>query len=207
MAPVPLSTRLQSFTPLLTVKLGPSSSGSRVGALVHTLGPCGSLQWMLLWGWEFLLNPHGCFQSEVWGFISPCWSPGLCSLFCSPAVPPFYLWVNVGPQGLPGITLWVLLAAAWPAPLHNSPPRWVRQPPPRRRESSLPRLPVSIPPTGLGECFFFISLLVGLPYSSIFCQFLLFFVFKLLLSFFWLCKEAQCVYYASILAGSFFLYF
>ena len=46
------------------------------------------------------------------------------------------------------------------------------------------------PPTGLDECFFFISLVVGLPYSSIFCQFWLFFVFKLL-SFFWLCKEAQ----------------
>ena len=44
------------------------------------------------------------------------------------------------------------------------------------------RLPISAPPTGLDECFFFISLVVGLPYSSIFCQFWLFFVFKLLLS-------------------------
>ena len=42
--------------------------------------------------------------------------------------------------------------------------------------------------------FLFISLVVGLPYSSIFCQFWLFFVFKLLLSFFWFCNEAQCVY-------------
>ena len=54
-------------------------------------------------------------------------------------------------------------------------------------------LPVSAPPTGLDECFFFISLVVRLPYSSIFCQFWLSFVFKLLLSF-WLCMEAQCVY-------------
>ena len=55
-------------------------------------------------------------------------------------------------------------------------------------------LPISPPSTGLDECFFFICLVVGLPpYSSIFCQFWLFFVFKLLLSF-WLCKEAQCVY-------------
>ena len=30
--------------------------------------------------------------------------------------------------------------------------------PPRPRESSLPRLPVSAPPTGLNVCFFFISL-------------------------------------------------
>ena len=56
------------------------------------------------------------------------------------------------------------------------------------------QLPVSTPPTGLDECVFFNSLVVGLPYSSIFCQFLLFFVFKLSLSFFWLCKDAQCVY-------------
>ena len=57
-----------------------------------------------------------------------------------------------------------------------------------------PRLPVSAPPTSLGECFFFISLVVGLPYRLVFCQFWLFFVFKLFLSFFWLCEEAQCVY-------------
>ena len=45
----------------------------------------------------------------------------------------------------------------------------------------------------LGKCFFFISLVVRLPYSLIFCRFW-FFVFKLLLSFFWLCEEAQNVY-------------
>ena len=53
---------------------------------------------------------------------------------------------------------------------------------------------LSIPPIGLDECVFFISLVVGLPYSSIFCKFWLFFVFKLLLSSCWLCEEAQCVY-------------
>ena len=60
--------------------------------------------------------------------------------------------------------------------------------------SPLPRLPISAPPTSLDECFFFIFLVLGLSYSSIFCQSWLFFVFKLLLSFFWLCEEAQCVY-------------
>ena len=39
-------------------------------------------------------------------------------------------------------------------------------------------LPISAPPTGLGECFFFNSLVVRLLYSSIFCQIWLFFVFK-----------------------------
>ena len=84
-------------------------------------------------------------------------------------------------------------AAALPPLLHNPPPHWVLQPLPCCK-SSPPQLPISAPPTCLDECFFFISLVVGLPYSSIFCQFWLFFVFKLLLSFFWLCKEAQCVY-------------
>ena len=94
-----------------------------------------------------------------------------------------HLCTNVGPQDLP--------AAAWPAPFHNPPPCWVHQLSPCH-ESSPPRLPVSVPPTGLDECFFFISLVVGLPYNSIFCPFWLFYVFKLL-SFFWLCEEAQCV--------------
>ena len=40
------------------------------------------------------------------------------------------------------------------------------------------RLPISTPPTGLDECFFFNCLVVRLPYSSIFSQFWLFFVFK-----------------------------
>ena len=68
-------------------------------------------------------------------------------------------------------------AAALPTPLHNPPPRWVHQLPPCHK-SSLPRLSISAPPTGLDEGFFFISLVVRLPYSLIFCQFWLFFVFK-----------------------------
>ena len=54
---------------------------------------------------------------------------------------------------------------------------WVLQPPPCHG-SSPPQLAVSAPPTSLDECFFFNSLVVGLPYSSIFWQFWLFFVFK-----------------------------
>ena len=44
--------------------------------------------------------------------------------------------------------------------------------------SSLPWLPVCAPPTSLDECFFFNSLVVRLPYGSIFWQFWLFFAFK-----------------------------
>ena len=121
--------------------------------------------------------PMGVF-SERFEALFPCAGALGCKVcFAPPPFLPVYLCANAGLQGL--------LAASWPAPFHNLPPC---------RESSPPWLPVSSPPTGLGECFFFISLVVGLPYGSMFCQFWLVFVFKLLMSFFWLCEEAQCVY-------------
>ena len=58
--------------------------------------------------------------------------------------------------------------------------------------SSPPQLPVSAPPTSLNECFSFNSLVVRLPYSSIFWQFW-YFLFLNLLSF-WLCEKAKCTY-------------
>ena len=73
-------------------------------------------------------NPYGHPQPEVQGLI-------VC--FASLLFLPVYLCVNVGPQGLPATTLWDLLAAAWPDPLPNPPPRWVRQLQPCC-ESSLP---------------------------------------------------------------------
>ena len=39
MAPASLSSGFQSFTPIPTIKLGPSGAGSRVGVPVHALGP------------------------------------------------------------------------------------------------------------------------------------------------------------------------
>ena len=106
--------------------------------------------------------------------------------------PTLELWVVRSVAGSTSATS--LPAAALPTLLHNPPPSWVCQPLPCWVSSPPDRLPVSAPPTDLDECFFFISLVLGLPYSSIFCQFWLFFVFKLLLTFFWLCGEAQCVY-------------
>ena len=66
------------------------------------------------------------------------------------------------------------------------------------QESSLPYLPISAPPTSLDVCFFN-SLVVGLPRSLISWQFWLF-LFLNWLSFFWICQEAKCSTYASILA-------
>ena len=120
-------------------------------------------------------TPTGVFNQRFEALFPRTGALGCVVCLTPPPFLPVYLCANGGPQGL--------LAAALPTPLHNLPPRWVLQLPPYR-ESSPPWLPISAPPTGLDECFFFISLVVGLPYSSIFCQFWLFFVFKLLLSFF-----------------------
>ena len=129
--------------------------------------------------------PTGVFNQRFEALFPRAGALGCVVCFTHPPFLPVCLCMNVEPQGL--------LAAALPALFHNLPFCWVCQPPPCH-ESFPSRLPVSAPPTSLDECFFFISLVVGLPYSLTFCQFSLFFIFILLLSFFWLCEEAQCVY-------------
>ena len=115
-------------------------------------------------------TPTGVF-TERFEALFPCAGAlGFMVCFLPPLFLPVYLWANVGLQGLSATTLWGLLAAAWPAPFHNPSPRWVHQLL-SCHESSLPRVPICAPPTGLDEWFLFISLVVGLPYSSIFCQF------------------------------------
>ena len=57
MALAPLCAGFQSLRPLPTIKLGPFGAASRVDGFVYVLGPCGSLQQTLLWGWESLLLP------------------------------------------------------------------------------------------------------------------------------------------------------
>ena len=76
-------------------------------------------------------------------------------------------------------------ATSLPAPILQQ-PTW--------RLSSPPQLPISTPPTSLDECFFFNSLVVRLPYSTIFWQFWLVFVFKFVVVLFRLWEEAQCIY-------------
>ena len=120
-------------------------------------------------------NPHRFLQLEVLRLYFP-------------TVEPWITWSVL----LPSCSSWFICMKMWDCLVLNLPPCWVCQPP-CCCESSLLPLPISDPPTSLDEYFFFVSLVVGLPYSSIFCQFWLFFVLKLLLSFFWLCEEAQCV--------------
>ena len=94
-------------------------------------------------------TPTGFFSRRFWGFISLCWNPGLCGLSHFSVVPH---GLSTGKCGTPCST--------------------------SRCESSPPWLPISAPPTSLDECFFFNSLVIRLPYSSIFWKFWLFFVFK-----------------------------
>ena len=108
MAPAPLSTRFQSLAVLLTIKLGPSGAGSRVGGLVDTLGPCGSLQRPR---WESLLllpQPPRVFSLRGLRLYFVVLEPWVTRSALLPAVRMVYLCVNVGLQGL--------LPTALPAP-------------------------------------------------------------------------------------------
>ena len=102
MVPAPLSTGFQSFSPLPTIKLGPSGAGSRVGGLVHTLGPCGSLQRPLLRGWESLFltpQPPWAFSIRGLRLYFPALEPWVTRSALLPAVCPVSLCTSVGSAG------------------------------------------------------------------------------------------------------------
>ena len=112
------------------------------------------------------LNPHRCFQRFEDLFPHPgtlgcvvCLAP---QLFL-----PVYLHMNVGPPSLQFTASLGPPAAALPALVHQLLPCC---------ESFLSSC--LSPPLLPDECFIFNSLVVILPYSSIFSQFWLFFVFK-----------------------------
>ena len=92
-------------------------------------------------------TPTDFYSQRFWGFLFPCWKPGLCSLSHSPVVPPGSSTHNVGPPG--------------PQLLPH---------PPGPPAATLPHV-LSAPPTSLGKCFYFNSLVFGLPYSLSFWLF------------------------------------
>ena len=141
----------------------------------------GSLLWTLLWGWEFLLllQPPQVFTARVFEALVSCSGTLVCAVYL---VPQLFILAYAHTNG------GLLHPPATTSPIHQPShclPRsscW--------HESSLLILPISAPPTSLDECFFFNSLIVRLPYSSIFWQ-LRWFLFLNLLSFFWLYEEAK----------------
>ena len=86
-----LSSQLaQLLLPLPTIKLGPSGADSQECGLVYVLGPCGSLQWTLLWGLEFLplLQPPQDFRVRGFEAFFPSAGTLGYSVSCSPVFPP-----------------------------------------------------------------------------------------------------------------------
>ena len=145
------SAGFQSLPLLPTSKLGPSGAYSWVGGFAYILEPRGSLQQTLLWGWEFLLAPQPPQGFWVRGFEALFPGAGaLGGTIC--LAPQLFFWVylhtNVGPPGLPATASPALVLQLLPC-----------------LQSSQPQLPLSAPPTSLDECFFFNSLVVGVPYS------------------------------------------
>ena len=151
-------------------QIGPFWCWCPVGGLVHALGPCGSLQGTLLWGWEFLLLPPQ--PPQVFSVN------GLRLYF--PILEPWVVWS----VSLTIWSSWFICMRMWNYPLQDLRPHWVLS----------TWLPFSAPPTGLDECFFFNSLVVGLPYSLVFCQFCFFFFFNCCCPSFGCARRKQCVY-------------
>ena len=104
-------------------------------------------------------TPKGVFNQSFEALFPHAGTLG-CTVCLAPQLfLPVYLHTN---EGLPS-----LQSAASPSPPATALPRVLSA-----------QLPISAPATSLNECFFFNSLVVGLPYSSIFFQFWLLFISK-----------------------------
>ena len=202
MAQASLSSGFQSFTPLPTIKLGPSGAGSRVGGLVHTPGPCGSLQRPLLCGWESLLlppQPSRAFSIRGLRLYFPELEPWVVRSALLPAVCPVYLCANVVPWGATHCSSCPVLCHSESGPLGLSVHQCgaagaasgqtacavrptLRQSQSRHSHTSPLHPGARLRPSYQSGCMFILCFLgVGPPCRSILCQF-------------WLCEEAQCVY-------------
>ena len=143
---------------------------SYVGRLGYFLGPHGPLQQTLLWDWEFLPPPQPPQIFTAKGFEA-----------------------LVSHTGALGCTVCVASQLSLLVYPHMKVDHLVCQLPPCRT-SSPPQLPVSTPPSGLDECCCFNSLVVRISIRFDFLAVVCFLFLNLLLSFFWLYEEAQCIY-------------
>ena len=152
----------QSLTLLPTSKLDSSGADSQVGGFVCILGPYGSLQQTLLWGWEFLLPPHP-------------------HRFLLPVVLRLYF------SALEPSVAWSISLPVYPY-AHMGPPATTLPPPLHPGCTSPPLLPVWMNVSSLSP--WFLDFHTVQFSGSTGC----FLFFNLLLSFFWLCKEAEFIY-------------
>ena len=122
-------------------------------------------------------TPTGVF-SQRFEALFPCWDPGLQVCLAPQLFLQVYLHMNVGLPSPPAATL---LALGSPA---SALPAW----------SSSSHGRASPLPTSLDECFFFKSLVLGFHTVQFSGSSGCFLFLNLLLSFFWLCEEAECIY-------------
>ena len=112
----------QSLPLLPTSKLGPSGADSWVGGFVYILGPYGSLQWTLLWGWKFLPPPqsHRFFQSEVLRLYFPTLEPWVTVCLAPQVFLPVYPHTSMGLPTPPATTslTWSSSCCLAECPLH-----------------------------------------------------------------------------------------
>ena len=131
-----LSTSFQSLSLLPTNKLGPSVADSWVSGFVCILGPCGSL-------------PQ-TFHVRLG--VSPVAAATPIGYFSQKFEALFPFTVTLGCMVMfPSCSSQFFCMQRWDCLLHQLLPCL---------ESSLPRLPISAPPTSMGECFSFNSLVV-----------------------------------------------
>ena len=121
--------------------------------------------------------PISFYSQRLWDFISPCWNSGLLYLSCSPVVPPG-------------------LSAHKCGTAHSTSHRLTHLVPqlPTCCKSSLPRLPIfTLVPVWMNVSSLtpWLSNFHTIQFSDSSSYFLF---LNLLLSFFWLCKEAKYIY-------------
>ena len=118
-------------------------------------------------------TPTGVYSQRFEALFPLGWNSGLHSLSHSPLVPPGLSAHDCG---------------QWK--VHNPLPRWIHQPPPCRESS----LPISAPPTIWMNVSSLTPWLSDSPTVRFSVNSGCFLFLNLLLTFFWLCEEAQCVY-------------
>ena len=102
-----LSPWFQSLPLLPTSKLVPSDADSQVGGLEYIPEPHDSLQWTLLWSWEFLLlsRPPQIFITRGFkALVSPAGNLGYTVCLTPQLFLPVYPHTNVGQLALPATT-------------------------------------------------------------------------------------------------------
>ena len=176
---------LSVTSPATHKQIGPFWCRFWVGGFVYILGPHESLQWTLLWGWEFLLlpQPPQVFIARGFEALFPCARTLGCMVSLAPQL--FFLLIHM--------QMWYHLNCQPPCCQF-----WSTSLPTWSSSRCLARNP-------LHPCFPSPPFLPAWMYVSSLTLWLLnfhavwfsgssgYFLFFNLLSF-WLCKEAKCIY-------------